>query len=519
MIRHGAASETRASPRGRGPLRRVPAAWAIALGFTILRAAALTAAGPELAIGVGRDFYNGPEGQVYLHGSTNTWEGLTRLDETFTLHPWLAESWDSSDGGSLWRFRLREGVRFHDGERLTAEAAVLTLKRLVRHPRYDTNHVFKDLAAIDALDSRTLRYRLKRPIPFFPHLVSYYGSPIVHPKTVAEDGRMSGLVGTGPYRLREVRPGDRVVLEAFGEHWQGRPGFDRVAFRTILDADSRLMALQAGQIDAIVDFGGILPSQLPTLRRLKGITVKRRELGNTHQLIFNCRRPPFAARELRRWLASRIDRQALVAAVTENTGVVAADPHTRLMPFWAFGCIRPEPGLPRPPEAATDGRDLVILLHNGFAGRLPYLEIAQVIQQILREAGLPSRIQVMEPGAYRRARLQGEYDLIIGPTGFLTGDPDSHYRNFVSSRAPFSPGWHDEEAERWIDEAAVEPEPLKRQAIYRRLCERVNREVPMLPLYHEVAFYAHGPRVEDLEMDAVFRPDLLRCRPALGVGR
>lgn len=519
MIGSNTSFGTRASPRGRGPLRRAPAARTIAIGFLILRAVVLSAGGPELAIGVGRDFYNGPEGQVYLHGSTNTWEGLTRLDETFSLRPWLAEAWESPDGGLSWHFRLREGVRFHDGTRLTAEAAALALNRLIRQPRYDTNHFFKDLADLDALDSRTLRYRLKRPMAFFPHLVSYYGSPIVHPKTVADNGRMSGLVGTGPYRLRDVRPGDRVVLEAFGDHWQGRPGFERVVFRTILDAESRLMALQAGQIDAIVDFGGILPSQLPALGRLKGITVKRRELGNTHQLIFNCRRPPFAARDLRRWLASRIDREALVAAVTENTGVVAADPHTRLASFWAFGCIRPESGLPLPPEAATVGRDLVILLHNGFAGRLPYLEIAQVIQQILREAGLSARIQVKEPGAYRRARLQGEYDLIVGPTGFLTGDPDHHYRNFVSSRSPWSPGWEDEEAERWIEEAAIEPDPHRRRALYRRLCERVNREVPLLPLYHEVAFYAHGPRVEDLEMDAVFRPDLQRCRPAPGAAR
>ncbi len=498
-----------------GAGRRIAAVllrWVAAL--LVLWGAAADAANGELLIGVGRDFYNGPAGQVFLHGSTNTWEGLTRLDENLTLQPWLAESWDSPDGGWTWRFRLREGIRFHDGTPVSAETVALSLNRLLRHPRYDVNHFFRDLTALEAADTRTVRYRLNRRIPFFPHLVSYYGSPVVHPATVSEEGRMSTLVGTGPYRLREARPGDRVVLQAFEGYWQGRPGFDRVVFRTILDADSRLMALQAGQIDAIVDLGGILPSQLPALGRIRQVTVKRRELGNTHQLVFNCRRTPFAHRELRRWLAFRMDRESLVAALTEKTAVVAADPHTRLVPFWAFGCIRPEPA---PfPTAAIEGtdRELVILLHNGFAGRLPYLEIAQVIQQLLRDAGLAARIQVMEPGAYRRARLEGAYDLVIAPSGFLTGDPDYHYRNFISSRAPFSPGWHDAEVETWIDEAAAEADPLRRQAIYRRLCDRVNREMPMLPLYHEVAVYAHGPRVFDLEMDAVFRPDLFRCLPA-----
>ncbi|MEY6433799.1 ABC transporter substrate-binding protein [Thioalkalicoccus limnaeus] len=484
-----------------------------------LGAGALAAPEPigatTLTIGIGRDFFNGPEGQVYVHGSTNTWEGLTRLDDRLTAQPWLAEAWHTPDDGRTWVFRLRTGVRFHDGSPLTAERAAETLNRLRAHPRFDPNGLFDDVESITAVGERDLVYRLTAPVPFFPKAVSYYGSPIVAPETLTADGRMEGLIGTGPFRLGRIRRGDSLEVLAFDDYWGGRPAYDRVLFRTILDADSRLLALRAGQIDAIVDFGGILPQQAPDLARVKGVTVKHRELANTHQVQFNCRRGPFAERAWREWFASRLDRAALVGVFAPGAGVLARDPHTRLDPDVAFGCIAPPPPM-APPGETRPADPLILLLHNGFAGRLPYLEFAQVIQQHLREAGLPTEIRIQEPGAHRRTRLAGDYDLLIGPTGFLTGDPDHHYANFVAGTAPFSGGCRDPDIEELIATARHETDPARRRDQYRRLCEWVATEWPMIPLYHEVALYAHRETVADLEMDVIFRPWLDRARPAAG---
>jgi peptide/nickel transport system substrate-binding protein len=486
-------------------------AWLL-MAFMLLFLAVVPADVATLTIGVGRDFYNGPEGQLYVHGSTNTWEGLTYLDEHFIAKPWLAESWKSMDSGKTWVFILRRGVRFHDGTLMTAKRAAECLNRLRRHPRYDPNHLFKLLESLTAEGPDRLVFRLKRAIPYFPKAVSYYGSPIVAPETIAKNGRMSGLIGTGPYKLGKVKPADSLEVLAFDGYWGGRPAFDRVVFRTILDADSRLMALTAGQIDAIVDFGGILPEQLPKLLQTPGLTLKKRELGNTHQLMFNCRKAPFSRQEARLWLAGKIDRDQLVEAFAKGAGVVAHDPHTRLDPEWAFGIIRIK-AAPLPKPMISANRELVILIHNGFAGRLPYLEIAQVIQQILTQAGLRARIRIAEPGAYRQARLAGDYDLIIGPTGFLAGDPDYHYANFVSIQSQFSPGWKNDEAERLIEKGGQEANPRLRRKIYRRLSELMNQHLPMLPLYHDVAVYAYKDQVTNLDMDVIFRPWLHAAHP------
>ena len=461
---------------------------------------------------MGRDFFNGPEGQVYVHGSTNTWEGLTCLDERFFPRPWLAESWYTPDDGLTWCFVLRPKVRFHDGSLLTAEKAAKTLNLLRNHPRYDPNHLFQLLESLTARGDRELVYRLRQPIPFFPKVVSYYGSPLVAPETVTREGRMNGLIGTGPFRLGEIKPGESLEVIAFEDYWGGRPAFDRVVFKTILDAESRLMALKTGQIDAIVDFGGILPQQLAELSQLQGIVIKKRELGNTHQIVFNCRRPPFKSKDWRRWLAGQLDREQLVKAFAPGAGVVAADPYTRLAPQWRFGCINPPEPTAFPSKPARD-REIVLLLHGGFAGRLPYLEIAQVIHQVLSAAGFKASIRIKEPGAYRQARLNGDYDLVLGPSGFLTGDPDYHYSNFISRTATYSNGWKNAEAEDLIARARKMSDKEERRTLYRRLCEIVNQELPLFPLYHDVAIYVHTNRVADLDMDVIFRPWLDRARP------
>ena len=135
-----------------------------------------------LTIGVGRDFFNGPEGQVYVHGSTNTWEGLTCLDETFAPRPWLAESWHSPDGGITWIFVLRAGVRFHDGSPLSAEKAALALNRLRAHPRYDPNQMFHLLETLTFRGIANWYTGCVRRFLFFPNLSAITAVRWLHPK-------------------------------------------------------------------------------------------------------------------------------------------------------------------------------------------------------------------------------------------------------------------------------------------------------------------------------------------------
>ncbi len=472
------------------------------------------APGPVLVVGVGRDFYDGPDSRAFLHGSTNTWEALTYLDENLRPQPWLAQTWRAEDGGRTWVFQLRPGVRFHDGSPFTANDAAFCLRRIAASPKYDPSGSFRHLQTVDASGDLKLICRLDRPTPDFPALVAYYGSPALKPETVDATGRITRLVATGPYRLEGVVPGHEVRLRAWEGYWDKPPAFARVVFRMLADAQTRALALMAGDLDVVADVGAILPEQEPELRAAAGVKLMRQEVATTHYLIFNCRRPPFDQRAARLWLAGLIQEQGLVPSLAGRIAAPAHDPYSRLARDWAPGLFQPPLGEGR---AITPGAPpLVILLHAGSVQRWPYLDLAQALQHGLRRRGLSARIVVSEAGSYQQALRQGEYDLSLQPNTLMTGDPDFFYSYYLASEAPANPGWRDLEADRLIAAARTEMDTAQRRLNYALLARTVARDLPLLPLFHETALYAHRQKVVDFHIDHFFRPDLLRVRPKTG---
>ena len=175
-----------------------------------------------------------------------------------------------------------------------------------------------------------------------------------------------------PFRLGPTllsRRWDRIELRAFADYWGEKPKFEKVIFRTLLDAQSRLLSLQTGEIDAVADVGGILPEQLPALADLPAISLKRREVATTHYLFFNGRRFPLDRPAPRSWVAGLVDPPAWISALTRGGGRVARDFFTPLAREWAFGSLDPPPGR----KPAPDRRSWVILIHNGTLQRWPYL--------------------------------------------------------------------------------------------------------------------------------------------------
>ena len=491
---------------------------ALSLLLALLLAAACgpdQAGGPKghsLIIGIGRDLYYGPDDRTYLHGSTHTWEGLTYLGGDLRPRPWLAESWSSSGGGRVWDFFLRPGVRFHDGTPFTAADAVFCIERLRRNPKYDPVNSYRDLIKVEAVGPLHLRFSLSKPCPFFPALVAQYNSPMIKPSAVDQDGHITKLVATGPYCLKEVLPGYEVRLEAFDGYWDPKPAFQQVTFRLLLDAQTRAMALIAGDVDAVADVGAILPEQVPDLNHAAGIILKSREVATSHYLIFNCRRAPFADPAARRWLLHQMDRQKLVQRVAGRIAIPAHNTYSRLAKDYDFGLLRTPTEEGSPP--APPGHRLVILLHGGTVQRWPYLDLAQAMQQMLAQAGLPAEIQVAEAGAYYQALKKGDYDLAMNPNTLMTGDPDFYYTYYLASGSPANPGWHNDEADRLIAASRQEMDPARRLLMLQGVEEIVSREAPIWPLFHERALYAHGPRLAEFSMDHFFRPELLSARPA-----
>lgn len=464
----------------------------------------------SLVIGVGRDFYDGPDSRAYLHGSTNTWEALTYLGEGLKAAPWLAVSWNSDAGGRVWRFRLRDGVRFHDGTELSATSAKAAIERIASSPQYDPAGVYRHLNRVEASGPLELVFYLNEPSPEFPNMVAYYSSPIIHPKEFHPDGRLSGLTATGPYRISEIKQGEQIVIEAFDNYWGPKPAYKRVVFRTLPDAQIRAMALMAGEIDAVADVGAILPQQASEIRTIADIKLKQVETATTHYLLFNCRKPPFDKAQSRQWFSNVIHREEMIESLVSGAGRVAADPFSPLASQWGFGNIRSMKGVRPEPTPAP----LVILLHSGTLQRWPYRDMAQIIQAHLETFGFRSRIIVREPGAYYEDIQKGSFHLAFQPNTLMTGDPDFFYAYYVASEGPRYCGCGSIEMDKLIDRGRHVMDIKKRQKIYHRLSRLFAENLPLLPLYHDLTLYAHAVGVKNFDMDHNFRPLLVEARPA-----
>lgn len=457
--------------------------------------------GTSLTIGIGRNFYDGPESATFLHGSTRSWEALVDLDDQLRPVPWLAISWISSDDKRTWIFKIRENVKFHNGDTLRAQDVVQSIQRLNLHPKFDPFDRYKILEEIKAIDEHRVIFKLSRPCAFFPNLVAYYGSPIFHPSSWDEKGRIKNFIATGPYKPEFIIPDEQVTLVRNNDYWGTRPSYERVTFRVLQDSHARLIALISGRIDAVIDVGGILPDQRSVLHNYPEIAVKSKEVATTHYLVFNTAKHPFNNRDIRRWLAGAIDRQSLVDNIMQNLAVIALDPYSRLNKSWSFSLLR-FPSSPFPAGLSTEGTDtIVILLHSNTISRWPYMEIAQIIERLLKSRGIKAEILVQEKGLYYSRIKNGQFHIALQPFTMMTGDPDCFYSFFLKQTKL------DHDVVRELTQTAKEAiKENYRAEAYRRLEEILSEEVPLVPLFHDVALYAYRFSVGNLGMDALFRP-------------
>ncbi len=203
----------------------------------------------------------------------------------------IAERWEANDDQSVWTFHLREGVTFQDGSPCDAETVRASYERLLTLDKGAVNVIARfapDPKQITALDARTVVFDLGKPQPLFETAIAAtLGVQIVNVQVAREheeDGDWGNAwmqlnaegTGTGPYRIVEFEPGDRVVMERYDDYWGGwdGPHFDHIIVRVVEEAESRRQLIERGEID-IVDRFGVTYEALPELEQNPDLTVDR----------------------------------------------------------------------------------------------------------------------------------------------------------------------------------------------------------------------------------------------------
>jgi peptide/nickel transport system substrate-binding protein len=365
----------------------------------------------------------------------NVHEGLVRLDRDGSIVPALAESWRIAEDGRSITFRVRRGVRFHDGSPLTLEDVVAKFERAMdpasghTHPEY--------YAAIEAVVSdpeehavtfelatprRSLLYDLARP------------DSIIYPAG-SEATQRSRPVGTGPFRFVSYREGSDVRLERFdGYYREGVPYLDAVTFRILADPNARFAALRAGDVDLIGT--SLAPEQYLQLASLPGVKGTEGTATTEITLAMNNGRPPFDDVRVRRAISHAVDKRAIVEGAMFGLGTVIGTHMSPAEPYY----VDLTGTYPYDPERA---RALLAEagLADGFALTLdlpePYAlerRSGQVIAQQLQAVGIDVELRVVEWATWlRRVFRDADYDLtIIGhsePRDIgIYGDPDYYFR-------------------------------------------------------------------------------------------
>jgi peptide/nickel transport system substrate-binding protein len=476
-----------------------------------------------LRVGVSRDLANGPQDPYFTHTSLMVHEPLIRLGDGLEPAPWLAERWQVSDDGLRWTFHLRRGVLFTDGQPFNAAAVIRNIERNVQiSPRpspytaMNASIAYGPLADLRALDDYTVEIVHERPYPLLEATMSNFFSAMFSPLSFAPNGDFRDIPATtGPFLLRQWERGQFAILERNDHYWGERPRVRRIEVRVLPDPNTRVSALRAGEVDALVELGAILPAQAEQLRNEPDIIVGSDPISITQYLFFNCGRPPFADVRLRQAVALALNREEVTKEFVRGFGEPGRSLLSPLSTRWFSpkGTPRYDPAvavrLAR--EALGDRRVEAVLPFTDGAGQArPYKEIAAYLQTVVRPLGIDLRLQQFESAALTDVVNRGEWNLRFGQLGWANGDPDFIMGSFLFSRGAANTtsrgAYHNEEVDLLVEAGRQERDNRRRFAIYERLQEIAAEEVPVFALYHEKSAYAYRRSVRNLRQRLNFQP-------------
>lgn len=428
---------------------------------------------------------------------------LVRIDASLRVVPELAEALEQPSP-LTYRARLRRGVRFHDGRELTSADVVYTFASFLDPTFGGRSGAYRMLASVSALDAHTVQFTLKEPAASFPiNLVM----------GIVQDGsgrtNTRSPIGTGPYRLVEFLPDDRLVLAPFADYWEGPPANRGVVLKVVPDDTMRGLELRNGTVDLVVnDLAPDIVAELQQEGRLGIVTA----LGTDYAYLgLNLKHPVLSDRQVRHAIGYAIDRQAIVMHLRRGLATVAAG----IIPAvsWAF-----EPGVfqfqhdPARARRLLDAAKLADPDGDGPEPRLTFTirtstsEIyrlqAAAIQNDLAQVGIRLEVRSTETQTLFADIVRGNFEIYSAVFVGIT-DPDMLRRVFLSSQVPpvgLNRVWYQRpEVDRLIEAAAREPEERERRTLYASAQHLIAEDAPYIPLWSRTNV-------------AVFQPDLLGVR-------
>jgi peptide/nickel transport system substrate-binding protein len=439
-------------------------------------------------------------------------ESLLERDQSLKLVPALAAEMPKLVAPTTWEFKLRRGVKFHNGEDFNAESVKFSIERLANPAnKLRGSTSFAPIDRVEIVDPYTVKIHTKKPWPVFVSHIALRQAAMYPPKEYAGKDAAAiskSPIGTGPYKFVRWSKDDEIVMEAFPGYWGGAAKIKTIVFKPIPDDAVRVAALQNGEIDVAVNIpphlAGIIEKHpkifLSTAPSIRTIQL----MFYTHQMDANHKptgpyNGPTADKRVRQALTYAIDADAIIKGVMDGKAVRVPTMLTSLH----FGY---DPSLK--PIKQDVGRAKKLLAEAGFPNGLEIVlngpqgryvrdkEVAEAVAGQLTQAGIKTTLRTYEFVNYLNNMV---YVHKAGPVwligwGHPTMDAEAIYVPLFKSPNIFV-NWHNEDFNGMVEQAQSEMDEKKRLAQYQRINKFWIEEAPAVPLYQQIDLYGANKRL------------------------
>lgn len=464
----------------------------------------------------------------------NVLEALVEYaDESTAIEPGLAESWTISPDGKTYTFRLRKGVKFHDGTPFNADAVVFSIGRQMKErkvkffgkgweipaqektPEYwVTMEMDNTVESIEATDEHTVVFKLKRvEAPFLANLGMDFAD-IISPTAFVKSPKefIRNPVGTGPFKFVKWVKDDHILLEKNTDYWDKKAGpyVDKLVFRSIPDSSVRFLELKAGNIH-ICQFPNA--ADIPMAAKDPNLVLISQPGMNIGYLSFNHTKPLWQNVHMRKAIAYAINRKAIVDNIYQGMGQVAKNPIPPTM--WGYNDAVQD--YPFSQDMAK--KELELAGFPGGAGlpeitlwsmpvARPYnpegLKVGVAMISDLAKVGIKARIVSFDWGTYLKRQKEQPDDMDLFQLGWTgdNGDPDNFLAVLFDGLASSSvrTQWKNEEYHKLMLEGKQTVDQAKRTEIYKKALQIINNEMPVISVAHSTVVSPQLKNVKNFKL-------------------
>jgi peptide/nickel transport system substrate-binding protein len=413
------------------------------------------------------------------------------------MAPSLAESWTASADGLTYEFVLRQGVRFHNGDPVTADDVKFSFERY----RGAAAKILKErVRQVQVVDPLRVRFQLKEPWPDF---LTFYATPATgaawivprkYVEKVGDDGFKKAPIGAGPYKFVAFTPGVELTLGAYEQYWRKTPSVRRIVLKGVPDDTTRLAMLKRGEIDVSYVFRGAIAEEV---RRTPGLTLKPVQFYGEQWLLFTDQWDPkslWADRRIRLAVNHAIDRQAINQSLTLGFSRLTGSIIPRDFEFaWPVAPYAYDPRKARQLLAEAgypQGFETELWTDTGFA------EQTEAAASYLNAIGIRTKMRTLERAAYFTQLRDKKVRPLVYVASAAYGNAATRLEAFVAAGGLYAYGSYPD-IEGLIQEQSVERDRKRREATLHRIQQLVHERVMFAPIWDIAALHAHGPRVAE----------------------